>query len=75
MLPIGVVTAIAAPASLRITIEGQGGHAGAVLMPRPARCVSGCGGNCACDRSGGALDGSCGQRGHDGRVRYFSARD
>jgi N-carbamoyl-L-amino-acid hydrolase len=32
-LDIGVVTAIAAPASLRITIEGEGGHAGAVLMP------------------------------------------
>src|SRR6266446_489567 len=31
--PIGVVTAIAAPASLRISIEGEGGHAGAVLMP------------------------------------------
>jgi len=31
--PIGIVTAIAAPASLRITIEGEGGHAGAVLMP------------------------------------------
>jgi len=32
-LDIGVVTAIAAPASLRIQIEGEGGHAGAVLMP------------------------------------------
>lgn len=32
-LEIGVVTAIAAPASLRILIEGEGGHAGAVLMP------------------------------------------
>jgi N-carbamoyl-L-amino-acid hydrolase len=32
-VPIGVVTAIAAPASLRVTIEGEGGHAGAVLMP------------------------------------------
>lgn len=32
-LDIGVVTAIAAPASLRITVEGEGGHAGAVLMP------------------------------------------
>ena len=32
-VPIGAVTAIAAPASLRIVIEGQGGHAGAVLMP------------------------------------------
>ncbi len=32
-VPIGVVTAIAAPASLRISIQGEGGHAGAVLMP------------------------------------------
>jgi N-carbamoyl-L-amino-acid hydrolase len=32
-LDIGVVTAIAAPASLRIFVEGEGGHAGAVLMP------------------------------------------
>jgi ureidoglycolate amidohydrolase len=32
-IPLGVVTAIAAPASLRITIQGEGGHAGAVLMP------------------------------------------
>jgi len=32
-IPIGAVTAIAAPASLRIDIRGQGGHAGAVLMP------------------------------------------
>jgi len=32
-IPLGAVTAIAAPASLRIEIEGQGGHAGAVLMP------------------------------------------
>lgn len=30
---VGIVTAIAAPASLRVTIEGVGGHAGAVLMP------------------------------------------
>jgi ureidoglycolate amidohydrolase len=33
-VPLGVVTAIAAPASWRIWIEGEGGHAGAVLMPR-----------------------------------------
>jgi ureidoglycolate amidohydrolase len=32
-VPIGVITAIAAPASLTVTIEGEGGHAGAVLMP------------------------------------------
>ena len=32
-VPIGVVTAIAAPATLRMVIEGEGGHAGAVLMP------------------------------------------
>jgi N-carbamoyl-L-amino-acid hydrolase len=31
--PVGIVTAIAAPASLRFIIEGEGGHAGAVLMP------------------------------------------
>ena len=33
-LSIGVVTNIAAPASLRIVIEGEGGHAGALLMPQ-----------------------------------------
>ena len=32
-LDIGIVTAIAAPASSRITIQGEGGHAGAMLMP------------------------------------------
>jgi ureidoglycolate amidohydrolase len=32
-VPIGIVTAIAAPASLSVTVEGEGGHAGAVLMP------------------------------------------
>jgi N-carbamoyl-L-amino-acid hydrolase len=31
--PLGIVTKIAAPASLRILIEGAGGHAGGVLMP------------------------------------------
>ena len=30
---LGVVERIAAPASLRVTIQGEGGHAGAVLMP------------------------------------------
>ncbi|WP_425614029.1 M20 family metallo-hydrolase [Anatilimnocola sp. NA78] len=33
-LPIGTVTAIAAPAALRVTYVGEGGHAGAVLMPQ-----------------------------------------
>ena len=32
-IDIGLVTAIAAPASLRIQIDGEGGHAGAKLMP------------------------------------------
>jgi ureidoglycolate amidohydrolase len=32
-LPLGIVTSIAAPAALRISIEGEGGHAGGVLMP------------------------------------------
>jgi ureidoglycolate amidohydrolase len=31
-IDIGVVTAIAAPASFRVFVEGEGGHAGAVLM-------------------------------------------
>jgi len=41
-VPLGVVTSIAAPASLRIVIEGAGGHAGAVLMPdrRDALCAA-----------------------------------
>jgi N-carbamoyl-L-amino-acid hydrolase len=33
-IPLGIVTAIAAPATLRFEIEGEGGHAGAVLMPQ-----------------------------------------
>ena len=32
-IPLGIVTAIAAPATLRFEIKGEGGHAGAVLMP------------------------------------------
>ena len=41
-LPIGIVTAIAAPAALRVTWEGEGGHAGAVLMAgrRDALCAA-----------------------------------
>src|SRR6202521_5694846 len=41
-IPLGVVTSIAAPASLRISIEGSGGHAGGGLMAdrRDALCAS-----------------------------------
>jgi N-carbamoyl-L-amino-acid hydrolase len=41
-IPLGIVTAIAAPAALRIAIEGEGGHAGAVLMPdrKDALCAA-----------------------------------
>jgi N-carbamoyl-L-amino-acid hydrolase len=41
-IPLGIVTKIAAPASLRILIEGSGGHAGAVLMldRRDALCAA-----------------------------------
>ena len=41
-IPIGIVTAIAAPATLRVTLDGEGGHAGAVLMPnrRDALCAA-----------------------------------
>lgn len=31
-VPIGIVTSIAAPATLKITVVGQGGHAGGLLM-------------------------------------------
>jgi N-carbamoyl-L-amino-acid hydrolase len=41
-LDIGAVTAIAAPATLRVVVEGEGGHAGACLMPdrRDALCAA-----------------------------------
>ena len=41
-IPLGIVTKIAAPASLRILLEGSGGHAGGVLMPdrRDALCAA-----------------------------------
>jgi ureidoglycolate amidohydrolase len=41
-IPLGVVTGIAAPASLRTLIEGSGGHAGGVLMldRRDALCAA-----------------------------------
>ena len=40
--PLGIVTNIAAPASMRVMIEGSGGHAGGVLMPdrRDALCAA-----------------------------------
>jgi ureidoglycolate amidohydrolase len=41
-VPLGIVTRIAAPASLRISVEGAGGHAGGVLMPdrKDALCAA-----------------------------------
>lgn len=41
-IPIGAVTAIAAPAALRARLEGEGGHAGTVLMPdrKDALCAA-----------------------------------
>ena len=41
-ISLGIVKGIAAPASLRISIEGAGGHAGGVLMPdrRDALCAA-----------------------------------
>lgn len=41
-IPLGIVTKIAAPASLRVVIEGAGGHAGGTLMPdrRDALCAA-----------------------------------
>jgi len=41
-VPVGIVERIAAPASLMITVEGSGGHAGGVVMPdrRDALCAA-----------------------------------
>ncbi|HUA59156.1 MAG TPA: M20 family metallo-hydrolase [Verrucomicrobiae bacterium] len=41
-VPLGIVTAIAAPACFRVTVEGEGGHAGTVPMParRDALCAA-----------------------------------
>ena len=41
-IDLGIVTHIAAPASYRFTVEGFGGHAGALLMPdrRDALCAA-----------------------------------
>ncbi len=41
-VPIGAVTAIAAPAALRVRLQGESGHAGAVLMPdrKDALCAA-----------------------------------
>jgi len=41
-IPLGIVTQIAAPATLRMTVEGAGGHAGGVLMPdrKDALCAA-----------------------------------
>jgi len=41
-IQLGIVTGIAAPASFRYTVEGFGGHAGALLMPdrRDALCAA-----------------------------------
>jgi ureidoglycolate amidohydrolase len=41
-VPLGLVTHIAAPATLRMSVEGWGGHAGAVLMSdrRDALCAA-----------------------------------
>jgi ureidoglycolate amidohydrolase len=41
-IPLGIVTSIAAPAGYRFTINGLGGHAGALLMPdrKDALCAA-----------------------------------
>ncbi len=39
-LSIGIVTAIAAPATAEFIVTGEGGHAGAVLMPRRRDALS-----------------------------------
>ena len=73
-LDIGVVTAIAAPASLRVHIEGEGGHAGAVLMPERRDAFLAGRRDRAGRRSGGARDRRDRHRRHRRRVRGVSRR-
>jgi N-carbamoyl-L-amino-acid hydrolase len=40
-ISLGIVTSIAAPASLRVQIHGEGGHAGAVLMTKRRDALTG----------------------------------
>ena len=64
-VPIGVVTAIAAPATLRVELSGEGGHAGAVLMPlRHDPLVAAAEVVLAVDREARG-SGAPGHRGHD----------
>ena len=44
-IPVGIVTAIAAPTTLRVTVHGEGGHAGALLMALEKRAQR-AGGTC-----------------------------
>ena len=77
---LGIVTHIAAPAAYRFTVEGVGGHAGALLMPdrRDALCAAAeivlaverraLAANAEAKASGGSGCGHGGDGGHGGRV-------
>ena len=72
---IGIVSAIAAPAALRVTWEGEGGHAGAVLMAgrRDALCAAA--ETVLAVEAFGACERQPGHRGHNGRLPGAPGRD
>ena len=73
-VPLGIVTAIAAPASLSVTIEGQGGHAGAVLMPDRHDAFLAAAEIALALEAAARLDRGNRQRRHHRRLRCFSGR-
>jgi N-carbamoyl-L-amino-acid hydrolase len=74
-IDVGVVTAIAAPASFRIFVEGEGGHAGAVLMPDRRDAFLAAAGDCAGDRTHRPVQRIDRHGGDDRRVRAVSGCD
>ena len=73
-LDVGLVTHIAAPASQRIVIEGEGGHAGGKLMPGRKDALAAAAELISGARGGGQVDWRHRHRGHGGRLRSISRR-
>jgi ureidoglycolate amidohydrolase len=71
-IDVGLVTHIAAPASVRIVIEGEGGHAGGKADARTQRCARrGCGADSSFG-DGSQIYWSYRYRGYGGRLRGLS---
>ena len=73
-IDVGLVTHIAAPASLRIVIEGEGGHAGGKLMPGRKDALAAAAELILALEVGGQIDRRHRHRGHGRRLRGLSRR-